>query len=220
MEDRASASSGGFTLTASSPVNAVQGGSATVVVDISRTGSFSGDVTFAAEDLPADVTATFTPATSGGANTSLALGVGAGAAVGTSSVLVRGTASGLPDATVSFDLTITAPSASSDFTYDYSTCPLDEQPVWVATQDGAGSGTWTRVTGSGGVFEFSVSDRQDAIYTKDELVVDDDGKPQKLPWEDWRPGEDDNTSAWMRATSPSGAAEYVGKVALGQWPVD
>ncbi|MBT5755873.1 MAG: NADH-quinone oxidoreductase subunit I, partial [Acidimicrobiaceae bacterium] len=28
-----------------------------------------------------------------------------------------------------------------------------------------------------------------------------------------RPGEDEHTSAWMRATSPSGAAEYVGKVA-------
>jgi NADH-quinone oxidoreductase subunit I len=25
----------------------------------------------------------------------------------------------------------------------------------------------------------------DAIYTKDELVVDDDGLPQQLPWEDW-----------------------------------
>jgi len=37
--------------------------------------------------------------------------------------------------------------------------------------------------------------------------------PQHLPWEDWRPGEDEHTSAWMRATSPSGAAEYVGKVA-------
>ena len=63
------------------------------------------------------------------------------------------------------------------------------------------------------MFEFSFENRQDAIYTKDELVVDDDGLPQHLPWEDWRPGEDQHTSAWMRATSPSGAAEYVGKVA-------
>jgi len=63
------------------------------------------------------------------------------------------------------------------------------------------------------LFEFSFTNRQDAIYTKDELLVDDQGLPQHLPWEDWRPGEDENTSAWMRATSPSGAAEYVGKVA-------
>ena len=41
------------------------------------------------------------------------------------------------------------------------------------------------------LFEFSFTNRQDAIYTKAELVVDDDGKPQQLPWEDWRDGEDD-----------------------------
>ena len=63
------------------------------------------------------------------------------------------------------------------------------------------------------LFEFSFTSRQDAIYTKDELLVGDDGKPQQLPWEDWREGEDLNTSAWMRATSPSGDATYEGKVA-------
>ena len=31
------------------------------------------------------------------------------------------------------------------------------------------------------LFEFSFTNRQDAIYTKDELVVDDDGLPQQLP---------------------------------------
>ncbi len=63
------------------------------------------------------------------------------------------------------------------------------------------------------MFEFSFTNRQDAIYTKEELLVGDDGKPKHLPWEDWRPGEDEDTSAWMRATSPSGAAAFVGKVA-------
>ncbi|MGH9128034.1 MAG: NADH-quinone oxidoreductase subunit NuoI [Acidimicrobiales bacterium] len=63
------------------------------------------------------------------------------------------------------------------------------------------------------VFEFSFTNRQDAIYTKEELVVDDDGLPQKLPWEDWRPGDEQNTSAWVRATAPSGSAQYEGKVA-------
>jgi NADH-quinone oxidoreductase subunit I len=64
------------------------------------------------------------------------------------------------------------------------------------------------------LFEFSFTDRKDAIYTKDELVVDDDGRPHKLPWEDWREGDDVHTSAWVRATSPSGAARFEGKV---QW---
>ncbi|NNE73380.1 MAG: NADH-quinone oxidoreductase subunit NuoI [Acidimicrobiales bacterium] len=63
------------------------------------------------------------------------------------------------------------------------------------------------------LFEFSFSNRADAIYTKAELVVDDEGQPQKLPWEDWRPGEADTTSAWMRATSSSGDADYQGRVA-------
>ncbi len=64
------------------------------------------------------------------------------------------------------------------------------------------------------LFEFSFTDRKDAIYTKEELVVDDDGRPRPQPWEDWREGEDEHTSAWVRATAPSGAAEFEGRV---QW---
>jgi NADH-quinone oxidoreductase subunit I len=62
------------------------------------------------------------------------------------------------------------------------------------------------------LFEFSFTNRNDAIYTKAELVVDDDGMPQKLPWEDWREGDDLLTSGWMRATSPSGDATFEGEV--------
>jgi len=64
------------------------------------------------------------------------------------------------------------------------------------------------------LFEFSFTNRADAIYTKAELLVGDDGQPQHLPWEDWRPGDDTDTSAWMRATSPSGSAAWEGRV---QW---
>jgi len=63
------------------------------------------------------------------------------------------------------------------------------------------------------LFEFSFTNRDDAIYTKDELVVGDDGRPQRQPWEHWGPGEDEHTSAWMRATAPSGDAAYEGRVA-------
>ncbi len=64
------------------------------------------------------------------------------------------------------------------------------------------------------MFEFSFTSRADAIYTKAELVVDDDGKPKRQAWEDWREGEDAHTSGWMRATSPAGSAAYEGEV---QW---
>jgi len=61
------------------------------------------------------------------------------------------------------------------------------------------------------MFEFSFVNREDAIYTKAELLVDDDGRPQELPWEDWKPGDDRHTSAWVRATAPSGSAAMEGK---------
>jgi NADH-quinone oxidoreductase subunit I len=65
------------------------------------------------------------------------------------------------------------------------------------------------------MFEFSFTNRADAIYTRDELLVDaESGRPKRLPWEDWREGEDRNTSGWMRATAPAGDASYEGEV---QW---
>ena len=62
------------------------------------------------------------------------------------------------------------------------------------------------------LFEFSFTNRDDAIYTKAELVVSDDGRPKQLPWEDWREGDDENTSGWVRATASGGAARYEGVV--------
>ena len=64
------------------------------------------------------------------------------------------------------------------------------------------------------LFEFSFTNRQDAIYTRDELLVDDEGKPQMLPWEDWSDAAAvlPHTSAWMRATAPSGSAQYEDRV--------
>jgi len=67
------------------------------------------------------------------------------------------------------------------------------------------------------MFEFSFTNRADAIYTKAELLVDDQGFPQRLPWEDWRDGEAAMTGGWMRATSPNGDADYEGVV---QWTAD
>jgi NADH-quinone oxidoreductase subunit I len=62
------------------------------------------------------------------------------------------------------------------------------------------------------LFEFSFTGREDAIYTKAELLVGDDGRPRQLPWEDWKEGDDRNTSGWVRATSPSGQAAFEGRV--------
>ena len=64
------------------------------------------------------------------------------------------------------------------------------------------------------LFEFSFTNRRDAIYTKAELVVDDEGLPQQLPWEDWSDLATvaRQSSAWVRATAPGGSAAYEGTV--------
>jgi NADH-quinone oxidoreductase subunit I len=65
------------------------------------------------------------------------------------------------------------------------------------------------------LFEFSFTNRQDAIYTKAELLVDDEGNPKHLPWEDWSDAETAHvhTSQWVRATAPHGDVSYEGRVA-------
>ena len=63
------------------------------------------------------------------------------------------------------------------------------------------------------LFEFSFSNREDAIYTKAELLVGDDGRAKRQPWELWMGGEDDLTSGWMRATAPSGDVDFAGRIA-------
>src|SRR5438067_2502222 len=63
------------------------------------------------------------------------------------------------------------------------------------------------------LFEFSFTKRSDAIYTKRELLVDDDGRARQMPWEHWVGDEDERASAWVRATAPSGEDAYEGRVA-------
>jgi NADH-quinone oxidoreductase subunit I len=59
------------------------------------------------------------------------------------------------------------------------------------------------------IFEFSFTNRRDAIYTKEELVVGDDGKPRVQPWEDGR-NASEPLSGWMRATAPGGNSAFEG----------
>ncbi|MFQ5966846.1 MAG: NADH-quinone oxidoreductase subunit NuoI [Acidimicrobiia bacterium] len=62
------------------------------------------------------------------------------------------------------------------------------------------------------LFEFSVTDREDAIYTRAELLVEPDGTPNhpqpEGPLVDL--GELQKADGWMRATAPSGRASYEG----------
>jgi len=65
------------------------------------------------------------------------------------------------------------------------------------------------------LFEFSVTDRNDAIYTREELLMDRDGSvphpqpPSKLiDLDELRVAD-----GWMRATAPAGRAAYEGSAA-------
>lgn len=106
----------GITVSAgSAPISAIQGTSATVPITITRTNGATSAVTLAVEGLPTGVTGAFSPSPIPSAeNTStLNLIVGSGAPVGTSTVTVRATGTGLTDQTATFQLTITASSVPS-----------------------------------------------------------------------------------------------------------
>jgi NADH-quinone oxidoreductase subunit I len=64
------------------------------------------------------------------------------------------------------------------------------------------------------LFEMSVTDRQQALYTRDELLVGEDGTPNHPQPEGPLIDLNELTIAdgWMRATAPSGRAAYEGIV--------
>ncbi len=65
------------------------------------------------------------------------------------------------------------------------------------------------------LFEMSTTNREDAIYTKEELLVKPDGTPNHMFAEDKFADFEELRAAdgWMRATSPQGRAAYEGVVA-------
>ncbi len=66
------------------------------------------------------------------------------------------------------------------------------------------------------LFEFSFTNRQDAIYTKQELLVEADGTPRhEGRWFD--PHSLTESGGWMRATSPGGSSRYEG---IAGWSSD
>ncbi len=66
------------------------------------------------------------------------------------------------------------------------------------------------------LFEMSTTNRADAIYTKDELLMDVDGRvPHMFPDDPLADHDElDVADGWLRATAPSGTAAYQG---VAQW---
>ncbi|CAN5659584.1 hypothetical protein BH23GEM9_BH23GEM9_23870 [soil metagenome] len=100
----------GITVAAGAAAVDVQpGGAATLNVNVTRTGGYTGAITVAAEGLPAGVTVG--QATIGAGQTTAALAINATAAAvpGTTTVTLRGSGTGVSAATTTFALTVTQP---------------------------------------------------------------------------------------------------------------
>ena len=106
----------GFSIAASvSALSVTAGANGSLMVTLTRTGAFTGAVSLSATGLPVGVTASFNPAqiAAGQTTTTLTLTAVASAPAGTTTLTVRGSASGLPDQTITAQLTILAALAQT-----------------------------------------------------------------------------------------------------------
>ncbi len=135
----------GLTL-GSSALSLVQGQSGTVSVDVSRSGGYSGAVTFSISGQPAGVTAAFNPGSvSGTTGSVLTLAAAATTAPGTYTIIVTGSGTGVTNASAPLTLTVSAAPPSQSIGL---LVRADNNRVWVVQGQ---SNTWeVIVTRSGG----------------------------------------------------------------------
>ena len=91
----------------------VQGGTATTTATLTRSGGFTGGVTLNVTGVPAGVTAAVSNIQTSGLVTTATVTVTVGAAVaaGTYPLVVRGSGTGVTEATANFSLVVTGPPA-------------------------------------------------------------------------------------------------------------
>lgn len=145
----------------STSVEVARGSSAAVLVQVART-NFDGAVTLSATGLPSGVTATLDPAAPTGATATLNLSVSTGATLGTATVQVQGSATGIGERTTSLDLTVTEGGGGGSGNVTWSFCDGAVAPLWFAARDGSGS--WTRVgPNDEGDYEFQIDEEWGAL---------------------------------------------------------
>ena len=146
---------GSFSLSASA-ASAVQAATGTSTVTITRAGGFAGAVALTTGTLPANVTASFNPASATGASSALTFTAGASAAPGSYTVAVNGAGTGVANQTTNVALTVTA-SGGGGGNVVWQFCDASRVPAWLAFRNGA-SGAWTRVVaGANNTFSFTLS---------------------------------------------------------------
>jgi uncharacterized membrane protein len=148
-------------------VSIQQGHDGTAQVTISKTGSFTGDVTLSAVGLPANVTATFNPPAAAPPKASLTrdvqttstmtLTVGGSVATNNYQFQIKGVAEGKEDKLIDATLTVTPPPGPGNSSIKF--CDLTNLPIWFAYKDG--NGAWAQVpgvvAGDGTTYTFSIN---------------------------------------------------------------
>jgi len=137
-----------------SPLSIPQGGNGGVTVNIHRTAGFAGTVVLTVEGAPVGLTTSFNPAATTGTSSTLTMIAAAGLAAGTYTLTIRGTAAGLQDRVTSVQVSVTAVTGTGNAVFDFSNCG-SPYAIWGAYRDG--TGPWTPVTATAGVFRFTVN---------------------------------------------------------------
>jgi hypothetical protein len=126
------------------------GGSA-FVVNVNRTGGFTGPVTLAATGLLGSLTATIIPSVVTGNSAVVKVVPDQSSLVGSSQATITGTTPGLPDKIAQIQITTALPN----MTFDYSACTTSI-PVALWYQDGV-AGPWIQLLPLNGKFQIKLT---------------------------------------------------------------
>ncbi len=149
---------GTFTLSLPAATASIaQGATSNIATTVTRAGGFAAAVALTVTGQPAGLTASFSPASTTGTTSTLTLTAGAALAPGTYALTIRGNSTGVTEQTTPLMVTVTTSGGGGvgNVTLNFASCSATQKPVWLAYQDG--TGTVTRVTGSGDVYQFNVT---------------------------------------------------------------
>ncbi len=150
----AAAPTGSFTLTGNTSAPTItQGGSATVVITINRSGGFAGTVALAVSGASNGLTATLSSPSTAGTVDTLTLSASGTATVGAQNVTVTGTATGIANQSFTMQASVIAQTTSGNVTWQF--CGTLGIPMWVAFQDGTGA--WTHISGTSDAYTFNIT---------------------------------------------------------------
>ncbi|MBI4911312.1 MAG: hypothetical protein HY823_01105 [Acidobacteria bacterium] len=130
-----------------------------IPVTLTRVGGFSGAITLSVAGLPANVQAGFSPPSTTGGSSSLQLVVGANAAPTGATPLaltVKASAPGQPDATAPLGLSIATRPATQVTVQTWKNA-AKANVSYAAWRDGK-TGAWVPLSGTGGAYQFTVTD--------------------------------------------------------------